>query len=216
MKTSSSVRSKLLSGILLTTFALLCAAWAATGPAKADSSSGQTSGEKKKVFTDEDLKVEKLNGKWNAQCAPDPKQAEDFSVPVYVKGTNMFWGTGKHLGRMKVSEVMLENRSQRLAQSVQLGWVIVSVDEPDVILLEGATALFETRVEPFTTALVDIPEIYFNKILKPLRKGDELNGRFRLLVGVREVRFSDGTAWQPPKPSAFSRPSDRERPAPRG
>jgi putative transposon-encoded protein len=205
MKTSSAIRRNLIPGTLLTSLALLCAAWAAPGPAKADYSPDQTPGEKKKVFTDEDLKVEKLNGKWNAQCAPDPKQAEDPSVPVYVKGTNVFWGTGKYLGRMKVSEVMLENRSQQPAQSVQLRWVIVSVDEPDVILLEGTTASFEARVEPFTTALVDIPEIYLNKILKPLRKSDELNGRFRLLVGIQEARFSDGAVWQPPAAATSSR-----------
>jgi hypothetical protein len=205
IKTSSAIRRNLIPGILLTSLSLLCAAWAAPGPAKADHGPDQTPGEKKKVFTDEDLKVEKLNGKWNAQCAPDPKQAEDPSVPVYVKGTNVFWGTGKYLGRMKVSEVMLENRSQRPAQSVQLRWVIVSVDEPDVTLLEGTTAPFEARVEPFTTALVDIPEIYLNKILKPLRKSDELNGRFRLLVGIQEARFSDGAVWQPPAAVTSSR-----------
>lgn len=195
----------LLALVAVCGFVAATARSSATGPARADNSSGQTPGEKKKVFTDEDLKVEKLNGKWSAQCVPDPKQAEDFSVPVYVKGTNLFWGTGKYLGRMKVPEVMLENRSQRLAQSVQLKWAIVGVDEPDVVLLEGTTPLFETRVEPFTASLVDIPEIYFNKILKPLRKNDELNGSFRLLVGVEEVRFSDGTVWQPPKVAASSR-----------
>ena len=207
LKTLLAGRAALASGILLTVSALVCAALALPAHGGTDEGFGQASAEKKKVFTEEDLKVEKLDGKWSVQCAPDPKQADDFSVPVYVKGTNMFWGTGKYLGRAKVPEVMLENRGPRPTQAMQLRWAVVGVDDPETILLEGVTPSFEAEVEPFTSALVDTPEIYFNKILKPLRKEDGLNGQFRLLVGVQEVRFSDGTTWQQTQRLAFSKTS---------
>jgi hypothetical protein len=195
MKTSSSSRNSLTIGVLLTILAQLCVASTAPHPARADGIVRQDGREKKEHFTDEDLKVEVIKGRWSALSTFDEKQLNDPSVPVYVKGINMFWGRGKFLGRMKIPEVVLENRSPQQASSVRLRWTVTTQDDPDVVLLEGVTPLFEARINPYSAARVDIPEIYFNKILKPLRKEEELNGRFRLVLGVQEVQFSDGQQW---------------------
>jgi hypothetical protein len=178
----------------------------------ADGTVWQDGREKKERFTDEDLKVDVIKGRWSAQSDLDEKQFNDPSVPVYVKGINMFWGRGKFLGRMKIPEVILENRSPRQSSSVRLKWTITSQDEPDVVLLEGVTPLFEARINSYSAARVDVPEIYFNKILKPLRKEEELNGRFRLVLGVHEVQFSDGQQWPLLQAASFVAISYAKRP----
>jgi hypothetical protein len=190
----------------------LCVGSTAPPPARTDGSVRQAGREKKEVFTDEDLKVEVIKGRWSAQSDLDEKQFNDPSVLVYVKGVNMFWGRGKFLGRMKIPEVVLENRSPRQASSLRLRWAITSQDEPDVVLLEGVTPLFEARINPYSVARVDIPEIYFNKILKPLRKEEELNGRFRLVLGVQAVQFSDGQQWPLSQAASFVTISYAKRP----
>lgn len=161
----------------------------------------------KKVFTDEDLTVEKLGGRWGAQTALDLKQAYDPTVPVFVKFLNTFYGKDKYLGLIKVSEAELENRSSRLTRAAQLRWIIVSVDNPEAVVLEGLTPFFEVQIEPYSVKRMDIPEIYFNKIVKPLLKDGEISGHLRLVVGVQEVRFADGTAWQRTQQAALLRDS---------
>lgn len=202
MKTSCVNRKGLAAYALSIVFASVCLASDAPPPTQAGALVGQAA-QGKEVFTGEDLEVEVLKGRWSAQSDFDEKQLNDPSVPVYVKGINMFWGKGKYLGRMKIPEVVLENRSARQTSSVRLKWAVVSQDAPDAVLLQGATPLFDARINPYTAARVDIPEIYFNKILKPLRKEGELNGRFRLVLGVQEVRFSDGQQWHPPQTASF-------------
>lgn len=194
MKTSCGNRKGLAAGILSIAFASLCLASEALTPAQVDVR-GRPAGQAKEVFTEDDLKVEVIKGRWSAQSDFDETQFNDPSVPVYVKGVNMFWGKGKYLGRMKIPEVVLENRAGQQTLSVRLRWVVVSQDAPDAVLLEGVTPLFDARINPHDAARVDIPEIYFNKILKPLRKEGELSGRFRLVLRVQEVRFSDGQQW---------------------
>ena len=192
MNASSSNRKNVVAGIRLIVLVLLYAAAAVPISAQTDGNAGQADKGRKEIFTDDDLKVEILKGRWSALSSFDEKQLNDLSVPVYVKGINMFWGRGKYIGRMKIPEVVLENRSPRQTSAVQLRWTIASQDNPDAILLEGVTPLFDARINPYSRARVDIPEIYFNKILKPLRKDGELNGQFKLVLGVQEVRFTDG------------------------
>lgn len=205
VKNSRAPASRLASAFLSVFLMLLLQAPAAPNVAQDK--------EKKKVFTDEDLKVDTFKGKWRAQCLYDANQIYDPSVPVYVKAINMFWGIDKYLGRMKVPEVTLENRSYRVTQSVQLRWVLVSVEDPEVVLLKGLTPFFEAQVNPESSSSVDIPEIYFNKILKPLVKNGELNGHFRLVIGVQEVRFSDGQVWQAAQPVSSMKTSYRNESA---
>lgn len=184
MKASCGSRKNFVAPLLLTLALLSSAADALPNPVQ--------NGEKRRMyFGDEDLKVEKLSGKWRIQSMYDASQLSDPPVPVHVKTISMYWGTGKYLGLAKVPEVTLENRGNRATRMVQLRWQIVSVNDPEVTLLEGFTPFFKAEIEPFSANRLDIPEIYFNKILKPLVKEGELNGHFRLILGVQEVRFSD-------------------------
>jgi hypothetical protein len=172
------------------------------------SNQGQAGKVKKEVFTDEDLKVEKVEGKWMLGTVVDIKQAFDPSVPVVVAYINTFYGQGQHLRRVKIAEAKIENRSQKVLESVQLRWTIANNDEPDTILLEGVMPLIEVRIEPFSPPqLVNSPPIYFNKIVRPLLKGGELNTHVLLTVGIEEARFADGTTWQRTRQAAFLKTS---------
>lgn len=198
MKNSHGIRDGYSWATLPVIFVLLCATAFVPNTVQT-----QDKKEKKKVFTDEDLKVEKIGGKWKLQTSPDFKQADDPSAPVIITYVNMFFGQGKYAGLVKILEAKIENRSQKLTQSIQLRWVIVSPEEPETVLLEGLKSFPEVRVEANSTSLVDIPPVYFNKIVKPLLKDGGLTGTFRLMVGVEEVRFADGTAWRRTQQAAF-------------
>jgi hypothetical protein len=166
-------------------------------PTRADSQTGQAGKEKKKDFNDEDLKVETVPGKWMLGSVIDLKQTQDYSVPVIVSGFKTVYGQGKYLRRVKIPQVKIENRSQRVLQSVRLRWAITNYDDLGTVLLEGVIPTMDVRIEPFgEPLLMDIPPIYFNKIVKPLLKDGELNFHAMLIVGIQEARFADGTIWQ--------------------
>jgi hypothetical protein len=159
---------------------------------------------KKEVFTREDLKVEKIPGKWMLATSVDLKQFYDSSVPVVVAAMKTSYGQGEYLGRVKVDEAKIENRSQKSIESIQLRWAIRKADEPDTVLLEGVMLPIQVQIEPFKVPLViDIPPIYFNKIVKPLLKEGELSGHLELVVGMQGVKFADGTQWQRTQQAAF-------------
>jgi hypothetical protein len=176
--------------------------------------------EKKKVFTEEDERVEQIPGKWRLIYNLDMQQASDYSVPVIVSEITTSTGQGKYAGRMKVTEAKLQNRVQKTTRSVQLRWAIVMHEDPNTILLEGVMPPLEIHLEANSVPLlVDIPHIYFNKIVRPLLKNGEINGVFQLIVGVQEVHFADGTTWQRTQQSAFlrasfNRPAFARRPRP--
>lgn len=210
MKTSFSNRNRLTAGILLVILASLCVASTAPPPARADGGVRQDGQEKKKEdFTDEDLKVEKIPGKWRLGSLVDTKQGFDPSVPVVVAAFKTVYGQGKYLGRIKIPALKIENRSQKVLESVQLRWAIVNNNDRDTILLEGVTPFIQARIEPFNPPLLieNIEPIYFNKIVKPLLKDGELNFHVLLIVGIQQARFADGTAWQRNKQAAFLKTS---------
>jgi hypothetical protein len=178
---------------------------AAPGSAQTDDDAARTDKAKKEYFNDEDLKVEKVEGKWRIASSVDLKQAFDTSVPVIVSHMLTVYGQGQYLGRIKIPQVKIENRSQKILQSVQLRWTIASYNEPDTILLEGVTPFIQAQIEPFSPPLLlkRLEPIYFNKIVKPLLKDGELNFHVLLKVGVQEARFADGTLWQRTQQAAF-------------
>ena len=196
-KTSFGNRNRLTAGILLMVLAPLCVGSTAP-PAQSDGAVKQDGQEKKEYFNDEDLKVEKVAGKWFLATGVDTKQAFDSSVPVIVSGILTVYGRGKHLGRIKILNVVIENRSQKVLQSVQLRWTIANFDEPDTALLEGVTPFIPARIEPFNSPflLEQLEPLYFNKIVRPLLRDGELNSHVIIRVGVQEARFADGTVWQ--------------------
>lgn len=165
--------------------------------------------EEKDVFIDEDLKEEKIQGQWMIASKPDSDQLNDPATPVVVKAVATYSGQGKYRGLTKIRKVEVQNRSDRFTQSLMLRWFIVNVENADPILLEGLTPLFDARIEPSTTQIVDIPHIFFNRVIKPLRKEGELNGIFYIVVGVQEVHFSDGPTWKRSEEVADFNPSLR-------
>lgn len=208
MKTSFIDQNNPVFRLLAAGLLLLCAASAMPNSAQTDSSTGQAGKEKKEYFDDEDLKVEPVAGKWRLGTILDVKQGYDPSVPVIVAGFNTVYGHGKYSGRVKIPEMEIENRSQKVLQSVQLRWVIANNDEPDTILLEGVMPPMQVRIEPFNPPrLRDIPPVYFNKLVKPLLKDGELNFHALLIVGVQEARFADGSVWQRSRQVAFLKTS---------
>jgi hypothetical protein len=198
MKTSTSNRNNVLTSLRVITFALVCAASTAPVPAQVDGNTGEAGKGKKEYFNEEDLKVEKIPGKWMLITSVDIQQAQDYSVPVIVTRMLTVYGQRQYLGRIKIPELIIENRSQKVLQSVRLRWTIANYDEPDTILLEGVTPFIQVRIEPFNppVPLEKNDPIYFNKIVKPLLKEDELNFHVLLRVGIQEALFADGTAWQ--------------------
>lgn len=204
MKTSFINQTNFVLGILAVGLLLLCIASAMPASAQSDNGMGKASKEKKEDFNDEDLKMEPIAGRWRLASLVDVKQGFDPSIPVVVAAFKTVYGQGKYLRRIKVPQVKIENRSQKVLESIQLRWAIANYDEPDTILLEGVMPVMELRIEPFNPPLrVEITPIYFNKIVKPLLKDGELNFHALLIVGVQEAGFADGTAWHRNRQAAF-------------
>jgi hypothetical protein len=220
MKANVSHTVKLL--LFISCLVLLCAALTVSSETQTNSSAGQAN-DKKEDFTDDDLKVEKVPGKWMLMTSVDLRQGQDPSAPVILVAVKTVYGQGKYLGRVKVPQVKIENRSQKILQSVQIRWTIAHKDEPDVVLLEGVMPSTDARIEPFNPpTVVNIPHVYFNKVVKPLLKEGELSGHILLTLGIQEARFVDGTEWHISRQVAFLKttlmltetsPSGRRRPS---
>jgi hypothetical protein len=151
---------------------------------------------KKQVFTEDDLKVERLRGRAMVAAMIDRTQLDDPSSPAVVNAVNTATGQGKYSGRIKLTEVKIGNRSSKLIRAIQLRWAITDRSEKAAVLLEGATPFFDVLIKPGAEPVVEIPPIYLNQVVKPVLKGGELNGDIYVVVGVQEVRFADGTSWQ--------------------
>ena len=170
----------------------------------AATNAAQTDKRNKEVFTDEDEQVEKVAGKWILISSVDMNQSHDNSVPVVVTAIKTEYGQGKYLVRIKITNANVEIRGRKITQSIHFMLSNVMHDAPDTVLLEGLMPFVELRTEPAGAPLaIDIPHIYFNKLVKPILKNGELDGRLRLIVGIQEVRFADGTVWQRDRQAAF-------------
>lgn len=182
-------RTRLLGTALAALAALACAAIAQEAPSQYP---------KAAPFTDEDVKVGKLQGPWGVGPGFDNSQLNDPSVPLVVKGVNMISGdpTTRFIGLVKLQGADLENRGARAASRVRLRWALVDRDEPDKILLEGVTAPFDARVGARESLKTDTPPIFFNRIVQPLLVEGQLQGKFTIVVGVSEVAFEDGSVWR--------------------
>lgn len=197
MQHSRLLRTLLSAATLLTTTIFFIGAVA---PPAAAQKNG-----KKPLFTDEDLTVQRARGRGKVGTGVDLRQANDPSAPLVVKLINTYYGGGQHTGRIKILEAKIENRDQKVTQSIQLRWTLVKKAEPDKVLLEGVTPFFDVQIAPYDAPLVDIPPIYYNKIVRPLLKNGLMDEDIRVSVGVQEVRFEDGTRWQRVAHAAFIR-----------
>lgn len=158
-----------------------------------------------KEFNDDDLKVkkEKPRGRWGSGLQFDKNQLDDPSVPVAVGAIQSLSGAGRHQGVIKIKRVEIKNRSLKIVNSVQLRWAIAGFDDPTQILSEGTTQLVNIWVEANNSQVIEIPTLYPTLLFKALAKDGELNGRFRLTIGLQEARFADGSFWRRQEHVAF-------------
>ena len=165
----------------------------------------QTAEDAKKDFNDDDLKVkgEKPRGKWGFTTVLDRSQTESDTTPVVVVGIQSLSGGGMHLGITKIKRIEVKNRSPKIVNSVQLRWTLAPLDDPEKVLSEGATQFANIWVEANSSKVVEIPTLYPALLLKSLAKDGELNGRFKLTVGVQEARFADGSLWRRQETAAY-------------
>lgn len=148
------------------------------------------------MFTDEELSVGKVAGKWNMGFNLDWEQKRTPSVPVAVVAMTSVSGQGRYLGLVKMAKVTLSNRGAAAVNSVSLRWTLTRPDDPKTILLEGVTPTFDAEVPPGRKLKTDIPHILVNRIVTPILKDGELSGAYQLTVGVEEIIFADGSAWR--------------------
>lgn len=195
---------------------IVCGFTASTWQSSAEASAGNRRGSQlppefanrnpediKKDFNDDDLKVKdqkKPRGQWDFGLGVDADQFDDASAPVAVGAVQSLSGGGKYAGVVKVKRLEIKNRSSKAVNSVQLRWEIVSLDNPAKVLLEGTTPFVNFWAEANSSKVIEIPTIYPVLLFKPLAKGGELNGRFKLTIGVQEARFADGSFWRRQEP----------------
>ncbi|HEX8146245.1 MAG TPA: hypothetical protein VF591_03500 [Pyrinomonadaceae bacterium] len=157
-----------------------------------------------KEFNDDDLKVKdqkKPRGQWNFSLGIDTEQFYDPSVPVAVSIVQSLSGRGKYAGVVKVKRLEVKNRSSKAVNSVQLRWKIFSFNDPSKVLLEGTLPFVNFWAEADNSKVIEIPTVYPVHLFNPLAKGGELNGRFKLMIGVQEARFADGSLWRRQAPA---------------
>jgi hypothetical protein len=150
-------------------------------------------------FDDDDLKVkekQKPDGKWDMSIGIDKEQFYDDSVPVTVSIVQTVSGKGKYAGIVKVKRLEIKNRSVKAVNSVQFRWKIFKLDDPAKVLLEGTTPFVNFLVEANSAKVVVIPTIYPVYLFNPLAKDGELNGEFKLMIGVQEAHFEDNSLWR--------------------
>ncbi len=147
----------------------------------------------KEDFNDDDLKVERVRGKWGAALMSDMSQVNDSSLPVVVGGIQSLSWPGKYPGVVKIKRVEIRNRSPRVVNAVQLRWAVANLDEPQKVLSEDTTPFVQTWVEANSSLVIEIPTLYMSRVLKPLAKRGELYGQFQITIGLQEARFADGS-----------------------
>ena len=195
---------------------VICGFTASTGRSFAEASGGDGRGNQippefvnpnpEKEFNDDDLKVKERKkplGEWNFSLGADTEQFYDPSVPVAVSIVQSLSGQGKYAGVLKVKRLEIKNRGSKAVNSVQLRWKIFNFDDPSKVLLEGTTPFLNFWAEANSAKVVEIPTIYPVHLFNPLAKDGKLTGRFKLMIGVQEARFDDGSGWKRQAPGVL-------------
>jgi len=143
-------------------------------------------------------------GNWKASVSLDVEQDKDPMVPVLVAGVGSIQGPAARRG-MRLGCGLLKNRSEKSAVAVQLRWILVrSADrqvilqsgfKPDAVLNQGLTPEIPLNISGNDSRRTDFSIISFAEVTAPFTKDGMLVGDYLLLVGVNQVRFSDGSVW---------------------
>lgn len=128
-------------------------------------------------------------GKWT--FAAGPYFGSDYeSIPVDVSSVTSDFRKG-----LTVTSVVLQNRDARNVVAVKLHWYLKDKDQKGRVLLEGDSPLIGVAVPAGESQILNYPVVSFAKVHKPLLKGTELSGNFRIEVAVSEVQYEDSSVW---------------------
>lgn len=118
------------------------------------------------------------------------------SIPVRVLSV-----TSK--AKQGVTRVGVKNNSEKRVTAVKLNWFLSSEHNLGVVLQRGETPLVAppNGLQPGEKREVSFPVVDFEKVYKPLLRGDSVSGQFRVQIAVSEILYEDGTTWRwtPPR-----------------
>jgi hypothetical protein len=121
-----------------------------------------------------------------------PYRAAGFNeVPVRVTGV-------RSEGDRGITNVELQNRSEKTVTAVKIGWYVSTENEPGTILTKGESALIviPNNLNANDSLQLGLPPVSLAKILKPVVKGNTLRGAFSVQVVVTEIVYEDGSNWR--------------------
>ena len=122
---------------------------------------------------------------WSLACGPTPGRGA--MVDLFKVATDADKG-------LTTSAVWLENRTKQGVASVKIGWKVFEKSHPGVILLNGETPQFlAVKLSPGEKRIVNYPVVSFARIYRPLIRGNELEGRYKIELWVSNVLFDDAT-----------------------
>ena len=143
-------------------------------------------------------------GDWSVSLLPDPKQSEDANVPVAVVGAGAIQGPANRRG-LRLGCGVLKNRSKKQVTAIRLRWILARGQDraaiarqgytPDTVLLDGHTPAIELSIQKEGFRRTDFSIINFAAATERLSKEGMLSGDYLFIVGVYEVVFADGSAW---------------------
>jgi len=128
-------------------------------------------------------------------------QAEGFdSLPVRITGITS-------QGNKGLTNVALRNRSVKAVTAVKIGWYVSTEDGPGTILAKGESPLIALpqALQADESLQLRLSPVSLAKILKPVVKGNTLEGDFSVQVAVTEIVYEDGPTWKFTHPDNVTR-----------
>ncbi len=102
----------------------------------------------------------------------------------------------KELRNLQLTDVSLNNHSEKTVLGVQLKWFVTTkTDRAKILPPPGYTGLFETYLKPGDTGRFESPLVMFSQAVKYLISDGRLEGDFVVQVKVFQVEFEGGSTW---------------------
>jgi hypothetical protein len=101
--------------------------------------------------------------------------------------------------------VQVKNRSEKSIASIQLGWYVSGAEGAGEILAKGETRVLAASVPGQERAEVAIPNVSWERVLKPLMRNGTLLGDYDIWIVVSKITYDDGSVW------TFSQPANVAR-----
>ena len=128
---------------------------------------------------------------------------EQAASPVVIAGLSGFGGRRRGAEKgLAVVCALLKNNSGKAVSGVKLSWVLSAQADPrQTVLLRGDVTPFEVHLAEGEKKEADFEDIIFSEVSRPLMKGGALEGAYRWIFRVAEVRYEDGSVWEGPPPN---------------